>query len=246
MVLITGASRGIGAATARLFAARGYQVCINYRSNVYAANTVCDDICAAGGEAFVEQADVAEEMQVVALFNRLDARGGRLAVLVNNAGILAAQSRLEQLSADRIQTIFRTNVIGAMVCAREAVKRMQLSVGGQGGCIVNVSSMAALTGSPNEYIDYAASKGALDSFTRGLAKEVAGEGIRVNGVRPGLIYTDMHADGGEPNRVDRLRAKIPLGRGGTAVEVADAIEFLASDASRFCTGSILNVAGGYS
>lgn len=246
LALVTGGSRGIGAATARLLAQQGFQVCINYKSNAAAASAVRDDIVGAGGVAFIEQTDVADEVQVLALFKRLDQYPGRLAVLVNNAGILATQSTLVNLSAERMLAIFRTNVIGSMVCAREAVKRMQRSDGGLGGCIINVSSMAARTGSPHEYIDYAASKGAIDTLTRGLAKEVAGEGIRVNCVRPGLIYTDMHAEGGEPDRVDRLKHRIPLGRGGYAEEVAEAIAFLASEKSGYCTGSFLDLAGGFS
>ncbi|MCI5105908.1 MAG: SDR family oxidoreductase [Pseudomonadales bacterium] len=244
IALITGASRGIGAATARLFAARGYAVCINYRSRREAAEAVQADIEAAGGRCVLIQADVSVEAEVIRLFQQLDEQLGALDCLVNNAGILHPQSKLLAMTAERINEVLSANVTGSFLCAREAVKRMSTSEGGRGGSIVNVSSMAAIKGSPNEYIDYAASKGAVDSMTRGLALEVAAEGIRVNAVRPGLIYTDIHADGGEPGRVDRLKDKIPLQRGGQPEEVAEAIWWLASDRSAFVTGSFIDLSGG--
>lgn len=243
-VLITGASRGIGAATARIAAARGYHVCVNYRSDARAANEVVAQIKANGGSAFATQADVSLESDVLRLFETLDRKIGPLSALVNNAGILERQMRVEEMSAERIQRVFATNVIGAMLCAREAVKRMSTKHDGSGGAIVNVSSMAARLGSPNEYVDYAASKGAIDTFTVGLAKEVAAEGIRVNAVRPGLIYTDMHASGGEPGRVDRLKASLPMQRGGEPEEVARAILWLLSDEASFVTGTFIDVSGG--
>lgn len=243
-VLITGASRGIGAATARIAAARGYHVCVNYRSDARAASEVVAQIKANGGSAFATQADVSLESDVLRLFETLDRKIGPLSALVNNAGTLERQMRVEEMSAERIQRVFATNVIGAMLCAREAVKRMSTKHGGSGGAIVNVSSMAARLGSPNEYVDYAASKGAIDTFTVGLAKEVAAEGIRVNAVRPGLIYTDMHASGGEPGRVDRLKASLPMQRGGEPEEVARAILWLLSDEASFVTGTFIDVSGG--
>ena len=243
-VLITGGSRGIGAATAKKFAAQDYLVCINYKENESAAMAVVDEINASGGQALALKADVSIETEVVEMFRQVDTHLGHLDVLVNNVGILRQQSRLTELDAERINHILTTNVTSFFLCCREAVKRMSTKRGGLGGTIVNVSSGAAKTGSPNEYIDYAASKGAVDTLTRGLATEVAAEGIRVNGVRPGLIYTDMHADGGEPERVDRLKTNLPLKRGGTPEEVADAIYFLASNQSSFTTGHNLDVSGG--
>ncbi len=244
IVLITGASRGIGAATARLFAANGYAVGINYRSRQDAAQAVQRDIEAQGGRCVLIQADVSVESEVINLFRQLDEQLGAPDCLVNNAGILHAQSKLEAMSAERINQLLSSNVTSAFICAREAIKRMSTAHGGSGGSIINVSSMAALKGSPNEYIDYAASKGAIDSMTRGLALEVAAYGIRVNAVRPGLIYTDIHADGGEPGRVDRLKEKIPLRRGGQPEEVAEAICWLASEKSAFVTGSFIDLSGG--
>lgn len=244
VVLITGASRGIGAATAKLFAQHGYDVCLNYKSNQQAAESLQSEIRSLGVKCLCVAADVADEAQVVSLFEAVDHSLGPISVLVNNAAILKPQARLKDMSAERVNQMLCTNVTSAFICAREAVKRMSTQMGGQGGVIVNVSSVAARTGSPNEYIDYAASKGALDTLTKGLAMEVAAEGIRVNSVRPGLIYTDMHRDGGEPNRVDRLASKLPMQRGGQASEVAEAIYWLASDKSSFATGNFIDLAGG--
>ena len=244
VVIITGAGRGIGAATAKLFARHGYAVCINYRQNAEAADRVAQEIREAGGRCIMVQADVANEQEVEALFAKVDEALGPVSVLVNNAGILKPQMRLEQMSAERINTLLTTNVTSCFLCCREAVKRMSTRHGGVGGAIVNVSSGAARSGSPNEYIDYAASKGAMDTLTKGLSLEVAAEGIRVNGVRPGLIYTEMHADGGEPGRVDRLKAKIPMQRGGHSEEVAEAIYWLGSELSSFATGTYIDLAGG--
>lgn len=243
-LIVTGGSRGIGAATARMAASRGYAVCVNYRQARAAAEALVDEIRSAGGGAIAVQADVAIESEVIRLFETCDAELGPLAGLVNNAGVLELQSRLESLDRCRLERVFATNVFGAFACAREAVRRMSTRHGGDGGAIVNVSSVAARTGSPGEYVDYAASKGALDTMTVGLAQEVAQEGIRVNGVRPGFIYTEMHASGGEPGRVDRVKQFVPLRRGGTAEQVAEAILWLLSPASAFTTGSFIEVAGG--
>ena len=244
VVLITGSGRGIGAATAKLFAQHGYAVCINYKSNASAANELAEEINRTGGHCITVQADVSDETQVEELFQKVDGALGPISVLVNNVGILKKQSRLEHLSAERINEILTTNVTSYFLCCREAIKRMSTSHGGAGGAIINVSSGAARSGSPNEYIDYAASKGAIDTLTKGLSLEVAAEGIRVNCVRPGFIYTDIHSDGGEPNRVDRLSSIIPMQRGGKAEEVAEAIYWLASDKSSFATGSFLDLTGG--
>jgi len=244
VVLITGAGRGIGAATAKLFASKGYAVCINYKSDEISANKVAESIIELGGKCITVQADVSCEGDVVRLFTTLDKSLGKLSVLINNAGILKVQSRLEDMSAERINSILVNNVTSYFLCCREAVKRMSTRHSGIGGVIVNVSSGAARSGSPNEYIDYAASKGAIDTLTKGLSLEVAAEGIRVNCVRPGLIYTDMHADGGEPERIERLKSVIPMQRGGQASEVAEAIYWLASDKSSFSTGNYLDLAGG--
>lgn len=238
VVLITGGGRGIGAATAKLFAKHGYDVCINYKSDQASAEQVAQQLKSLGVNSYLLQADIADEQQVIAMFAKLDGLVARLDVLVNNAAIMMPQMPLLEMDAKRINTILSCNVTGAFLCAREAIKRMDK------GSIVNVSSGASRTGSPNEYLDYAASKGALDTFTIGLAKEVASKGIRVNAVRPGLIYTDMHRDGGEVNRVDRLKSKLPLGRGGEADEVASAIYFLASEQASFTTGSFIDVSGG--
>lgn len=244
VALITGGGRGIGAATSVLLAAKGYTVCINYKSNAVAAQAVAQAITSAGGRCITVQADVSKEDEVMRLFEHIDEQLGRLSVLVNNAGILHRQARLETMTAERINAILSTNVTGYFLCCREAVKRMSTRHGGQGGVIVNVSSGASRSGSPNEYIDYAASKGAVDTLTTGLALEVAAEGIRVNGVRPGLIETTIHADGGEPDRVARLARLIPLQRGSQPEEVAQAIDWLCSEASSYCTGNFLDVSGG--
>jgi NAD(P)-dependent dehydrogenase (short-subunit alcohol dehydrogenase family) len=244
VILITGASRGIGAATARLAGQRGYSVCVNYRSNRAAAETVVAAIERDGAKAVAVAADVAVERDVVRLFETCDKALGSLTALVNNAGILEAQTRVENLDAARVARIFATNVIGAFVCAREAVRRMSTRHGGAGGAIVNMSSGASRLGSPGEYVDYAASKGAIDTMTIGLAQEVAQEGIRVNAVRAGFIYTEMHASGGEPDRVDRVKQFVPMRRGGSADEVARAILWLLSDEASYTTGSFIDVTGG--
>jgi NAD(P)-dependent dehydrogenase (short-subunit alcohol dehydrogenase family) len=244
IALITGASRGIGAATARLAAGRGYAVCVNYRQDRAAADAVVADIERTGGRAIAVAADVSSEPDVVRLFETADRELGPIAALVNNAGIVGRQARLDEMDATRLNRMFAINVIGSFLCAREAVRRMSTHHGGAGGAIVNVSSAASRLGSPNEYVDYAASKGAIDTMTIGLSKEVAAEGIRVNGVRPGLILTDIHASGGEPGRVDRLRGSIPMQRGGGSLEVARAILWLLSDEASYSTGTFIDVAGG--
>lgn len=244
VILVTGGGRGIGAATARLAAERGYAVCVNYRKNRAAADEVVASIAAAGGTALAVGADVASEPDVVRLFETVDARLGPITALVNNAGILERQTRVEHIDAARLDRIFATNVKGAFLCAREAVRRMSTAHGGRGGAIVNVSSRAAQLGAPGEYVDYAASKAALDTLTIGLAREVAGDGIRVNGVRAGIIDTDIHADGGEPNRVDRLGPTLPMQRGGEAIEVARAILWLLSEEASYSTGTFIDVSGG--
>ena len=244
VILVTGGSRGIGAATALLAAERGYAVGVNFRRDEEAAQAVVQKIIDQGGQAIALQADIAREADVVAMFRRLDDAWGPLDALVNNAGILETQSRVETLEAARITRILATNVMGTLLCCREAVLRMSTRHGGSGGAIVNVSSVAAKTGSPGEYVDYAASKGAIDTLTVGLSHEVAQEGVRVNAVRPGFIYTDMHADGGEPARVDRVKAFVPMRRGGQPHEVAEAILWLLSDQASYTTGSFIDVAGG--
>lgn len=243
-LIITGASRGIGAVTARLAAERGYSVCVNYRTAQKEADAVVAEIIGRGGRAVAVKADVSAESDVVRLFKTCDKQLGPLAGLVNNAGILDQQMRLEGMSAARIARIFATNVVGAFVCAREAVLRMSTRHGGKGGAIVNLSSVAARLGSAGEYVDYAASKAAVDTMTIGLAQEVATEGIRVNCVRPGVVYTEMHASGGEPGRVERVKANVPMKRGGNADEIAKAILWLLSDEASYVTGAILDVSGG--
>jgi len=243
-MLITGASRGIGAATARLAAQQGYALCLNYHQRADATNAVLEQVRGLGVTAIAVQADVADETQVLHMFEAIDRELGRLDVLVNNAGMLEQQMRLEQMDAARWGRVLGANVIGSFLCAREAIKRMSTRHGGQGGAIVNLSSVAARLGAPGEYIDYAAAKGAIDSMTLGLAKEVASEGIRVNAVRPGVIHTDIHAAGGEPNRVERVKASVPMGRGGQAEEIAEAILWLASEKASYTSGALLDVAGG--
>ena len=244
IMLITGGSRGIGAATALGAAARGYRVALSYLGNVAAANEIVQKIQQTGGEAIAIQADVGIEADVLHLFKTVDEKMGTLHVLINNAGILEKQRRLDQMDVGRWQRVLNANVMGSFLCAREAVLRMSSKHGGKGGVIVNVSSAASRLGSPNEFIDYAAAKGAVDSMTIGLAKEVATEGIRVNAVRPGLIYTDIHTSAGEPGRVDRAKTGVPMQRGGTAEEVAETILWLASDQSSYVTGTLLDVTGG--
>ena len=244
VMLITGASRGIGAATARLAARQGYALCLNFHQREDAANQVLEQVRAAGVSAITVKADVADESQVLQMFEVIDRKFGRLDVLVNNAGMLEQQMRLEQMDAARWMRVLSANVIGSFLCAREATKRMSTKHGGQGGSIINLSSIAARLGAPGEYIDYAAAKGAIDSMTVGLAREVAGEGIRVNAVRPGVIHTEIHASGGEPDRIERVKASVPMGRGGQAEEIAEAILWLASEQASYTTGALLDVSGG--
>lgn len=243
-MLITGASRGIGAATALLAAEHGFSIAINYVKSEEAAEQLAEMIGAGGGKAEIFRADVSREAEIVRLFAEVDQKLGNLTCLVNNAGTLEQQSLVEDISWSRLQRVFELNTFGLFICCREAIKRMAFKHGGNGGTIVNVSSIAARTGSPFEYVDYAASKGAVDSLTLGLAMELAGEGIRVNGVRPGFIDTDIHALGGEPGRIERLRNAIPLRRGGKASEVAEAILWLATEASSYSTGTFIEVTGG--
>jgi NAD(P)-dependent dehydrogenase (short-subunit alcohol dehydrogenase family) len=244
VLLVTGGSRGIGAATALLGAAKGYAVAVNYTAQPAAADEVVRRIRAGGGRAIAVRADVAQEDQVLALFEQVDRELGLLTALVNNAGVVDAQARLDEMSVARLKRMFDINVIGAMVCAREAVKRMSTRHGGNGGAIVNVSSAATRLGAPGQYLDYAAAKGAIDTFTIGLAKEVAAEGIRVNAVRPGLIETGIHASGGLPDRVRELAHLVPMQRGGSAQEVAEAIIWLLSPQASYTTMSLLDVSGG--
>jgi len=244
IALITGASRGIGAATALWAARKGWNVVLSYQHDARAAQAVVQEVERLGGQALAVQADMAHEPDLLALFAVVDQRFGRLDALVNNAGVVDTAQKVADYSAARLERMFRINTIGAFLCAREAVRRMSTAHGGRGGAIVNVSSIAARLGAPSQYVDYAASKGALDVMTLGLAKEVAGEGIRVNAVRPGLIATDIHASGGQPDRVQRLAPGIPMQRGGTAQEVAAAIVWLMSDESPYTTGSLLEISGG--
>ena len=243
VLLVTGGSRGIGAATARLAAAQGWAVAVNYSANSLAADEVVRAIRASGGTAMAVQADVADEAQVLRMFEHIDAKFGRLTGLVNNAGVVDRGQPVAEHSVARWRRMFDINVIGSLLCAREAVRRMGTAYGGAGGSIVNLSSAAARLGSPNEYVDYAAAKAAIDAFTIGLAKEVAPQGIRVNAVRPGLIDTEIHASGGRPNRVEELKQHVPMGRGGTADEVAQLIVWLLSDAASYTTMSLIDVSG---
>ncbi|MFA0810348.1 SDR family oxidoreductase [Microbulbifer epialgicus] len=244
IALVTGGSRGIGAATARLLAQHGYHIAISYRERKDSAESLLNELKALGTKAIAVRADISSEADITHLFNEVDRQLGPLQYLVNNAATLKPQMRVEKMEAERINQVLRTNVTGTLLCCREAIKRMSTKQGGDGGAIVNISSAASRWGSPNEYIDYAASKGAVDTLTIGLSQELASEGIRVNGVRPGLIYTEMHADGGEPGRVERLKSTTPLKRGGQPEEVAAAVAWLLSNESSFTTGSFIDVAGG--
>ncbi len=244
IILITGGSRGIGAATALLAAERGYDVCISYLANADAAQNIVLQIAALGRKALAVQADVSLEPDIIRLFETVDKTFGTLSALVNNAGILDKQTTVENMTLERLQKIFATNVFGSFLCAREAVKRMSTKNGGKGGAIVNNSSTAARLGAPGEYVDYAASKAALDTLTIGLAKEVATEGIRVNAVRPGIIKTEIHGLGGEPGRPERIKEAIPMKRPGEAEEVATAILWLLSDEASYITGTLLDIGGG--
>jgi NAD(P)-dependent dehydrogenase (short-subunit alcohol dehydrogenase family) len=244
ILLITGGSRGIGAATALLAAQQGYAVAVNYSANEGAADDVVQQIRARGGKAIKVQADVGVESQVLAMFEKIDAGLGRLTALVNNAGVVDVAARVDEMSVERLKRMFDINVLGSFLCAREAVKRMGIRHGGAGGTIVNLSSAASRLGGAGQYVDYAASKGAIDSFTIGLAKEVATEGIRVNAVRPGIIETEIHASGGQPGRARQMAPLVPMQRAGSALEVAQAIMWLLSQESSYTTGALLDVAGG--
>ena len=243
-LLITGGSRGIGAATARLAAAQGWDVVVNYTQDAVAAEAVAADVRALGRRALVLQADVANHAQVLEMFATIDRAWGRLTGLVNNAGVVDVPARVDEMTPQRLQRMFAINVMGSMWCAQEAVRRMSTRHGGAGGAIVNLSSAAAKLGSPGQYVDYAAAKGAIDTFTLGLAREVAGEGVRVNAVRPGIIETDIHASGGQPDRAAQLAPQVPMKRAGSAHEVAQAIVWLLSEASSYTTGSVVDVTGG--
>ena len=243
-LLVTSGSRGIGAATALLAAQRGYAVAVNYTTNSLAADEVVRQIRAQGGNAITVQADVGDEAQIMAMFQKIDAKLGRLTALVNNAGVVDVAARVDEMSVARLKRMFDINVLGSFVCAREAVKRMSTRFGGSGGVIVNVSSAAARLGGGGQYVDYAASKGAIDTFTVGLAKEVACEGIRVNAVRPGIIETEIHASGGQPDRIRQMAPQVPMQRAGSAEEVAQAIMWLLSGDASYTTGTLLDVTGG--
>lgn len=244
VLLVTGGSRGIGAATCKLAAQQGWAVAVNFSANSLAADEVVRSIRSQGGHAMAVQADVADEDQVLRMFEQIDAKLGHLSGLVNNAGVVDVTARVQDQSLERWRRMFEINVMGSMLCAREAVRRMSTSLGGQGGSIVNVSSAAARLGAPGQYVDYAAAKGAIDAFTIGLAKEVGSDGIRVNAVRPGLIETDIHASGGLPNRVRDLQHQVPMGRGGSAQEVAQLMVWLLSDAASYTTMSLIDISGG--
>ena len=244
IVLITGGSRGIGAATALRAAQQGFAVAVNYTSNADAARDVVQQIVDAGGSAIAVQADVADEDQIVAMFQAIDTQLGPVSALVNNAGVVDVAARVDEMSAQRIRRMFDINVLGTFLCTREALRRMSTRHGGKGGCIVNVSSVAARLGGPGQYVDYAASKGAIDTFTAGLAKEVATEGVRVNAVRPGIIETDIHASGGQPERARQMAPMVPMQRAGSAEEVARAIVWLMSPEASYVTGANIDVAGG--
>lgn len=244
IAIVTGASRGIGASVAAKLAAQGHAVCVNYRRQADQANQLVERITDNGGQAIAVQADVADEQQVVHLFDTVDKQLGRVDMLVNNAGIIELQSRLQDMTLERFQNVMNTNVTGTFLCTREAIRHMSTANGGSGGAIVNMSSMAARLGSANEYVDYAASKGAVDTMTIGLATELADQGIRVNAVRPGIIYTDIHASGGEPNRIERVKHAVPMKRGGQPDEVAEAVVWLLSDQASYCTGTFIDVSGG--
>ncbi|HYF67031.1 MAG TPA: SDR family oxidoreductase [Ohtaekwangia sp.] len=244
IILITGGSRGIGAATAVMAAAQGFDVAVNYRDNSVAAEQVVKQVTALGRRAIAIKGDVAVEADVKRMFEEVDTKLGSITALVNNAGILMKQGPVMSMDANRLQKIFSVNAIGPFLCSREAVRRMSLKTGGSGGAIVNVTSTAIKQGGAFEYVDYAASKSALETLTIGLAKEIAAEGIRVNAVRPGIVYTEIHASGGEPGRVDRVKHNIPMQRGGQPEEVAKAILWLLSDDASFSTGAILDVSGG--
>ncbi|MGD8427703.1 MAG: SDR family oxidoreductase [Balneolaceae bacterium] len=244
VVVITGGSRGIGAATAKIAASQGYAICVNYLKNRKAANAIVNEITSNGGQAIAVAADVAKESDVVKMFEIVDKELGTVTSLVNNAGILDTQCRVDEVTANRINRIFSVNITGCFLCSREAIRRMSSRHGGMGGAIVNVSSAASRLGSPGEYVDYAASKGAVDTLTIGLSKEIAAENIRVNAVRPAFIYTDIHADGGEANRVDRVKESIPMKRGGHPEEVARTIIWLLSEEASYVTGTFVDLSGG--
>jgi len=244
VLLVTGGSRGIGAAVCRLAASQGWRVAVNYASNKDAADAVVSDIVGQGGEAFAVKGDVGNAADITAMFAAVDKHFGRLDGLVNNAGIVDQPQRVDEMSVERIERMMRINITGSVLCAAEAVRRMSTHHGGRGGSIVNISSMAAIIGSPSQYVDYAASKAAIDTFTIGLAREVATEGVRVNAIRPGIIDTDIHASGGLPDRAKDMAPSIPMQRPGTAGEVADAVLYLLSSNSSYVTGAIMNVSGG--